>query len=263
VTRAREDEARRLDEADASLLDVVDHVLTKGVVLAGDLTMGVAGVDLIYARLSTLLCAADRVLPPPGAAGPAGRRRGPAVLDPTGSTPRLPPPGRLPAALPPAAAPSPGARPASPPRQGRRGRPAAGAVGRARGRSLARPRARPAGRGTRRRALVDEQVAELESFRAELERQARAPSARRWNADPQEVQRSVARLVLSVVEFLRQLMERQAIRRMQAGTLTPDETEAVGLALMRLEETLRDLASRFGLAPEELNLDLGPLGRLV
>jgi hypothetical protein len=77
------------------------------------------------------------------------------------------------------------------------------------------------------------------------------------------VQRSVARLVLTLVEFVRQLLERQAIRRLEGGTLTPEETEAVGVALMRLEETVRDLAARFGLEADELNLDLGPLGRLL
>jgi len=68
--------------------------------------------------------------------------------------------------------------------------------------------------------------------------------------------------VLALVEFLRKLFERQAIRRMQAGTLTPAQTEAIGLALMRLEATVRQLARRFGLRPDELNVDLGPLGRL-
>jgi hypothetical protein len=84
----------------------------------------------------------------------------------------------------------------------------------------------------------------------------------RWNVDPADAQRSVARLVLSLVEFLRKLMERQAIRRMEEGTLTPREIEDVGLALMRLERTVHQMARRFGLRPEELNLDLGPLGRL-
>jgi hypothetical protein len=98
-------------------------------------------------------------------------------------------------------------------------------------------------------------------LRAELERlTAKVPA--RWNADPEDVQRSVAQLVLSLVEFLRQLMERQAIRRMEGGSLTASEVEAMGLALMRLEETVQELAARFGLTPEELNLDLGPLGRL-
>ena len=77
------------------------------------------------------------------------------------------------------------------------------------------------------------------------------------------MQRSVARLVLTLVEFVRQLLERQAIRRLEGGTLTPDETEAVGVALMRLEETVRDIAGRFGLEPDDLNLELGPLGRLL
>jgi hypothetical protein len=104
------------------------------------------------------------------------------------------------------------------------------------------------------------EVRELESLRAELERLADTP---RWNANPEDVQRSVARLVLTLVEFVRQLLERQAIRRLEGGTLTPDETEAVGVALMRLEETVRDLAARFGLEPDDLNLDLGPLGRLL
>jgi hypothetical protein len=104
-------------------------------------------------------------------------------------------------------------------------------------------------------------VEEVEALRAELERQAAA--APRWNADPEEVQRSVARLVLALVEFLRRLLERQAIRRMEADTLTPEEVENLGVALMRLEETLHEMAARFGLAPEDLNLDLGPLGRLI
>jgi hypothetical protein len=65
--------------------------------------------------------------------------------------------------------------------------------------------------------------------------------------------------VLTIVEFLRKLMERQAVRRMEANTLTEAEIEAVGTALMRLEETVRDIGSRFGLAPEDLNLDLGPI----
>jgi hypothetical protein len=69
--------------------------------------------------------------------------------------------------------------------------------------------------------------------------------------------------VLTLVEFIRQLLERQAIRRMEAATLTAEETEAIGQALMRLEATVRELAERFGLAPEDLNLDLGPLRRLL
>jgi hypothetical protein len=106
-------------------------------------------------------------------------------------------------------------------------------------------------------------VQEIESLRAELDRLAASPSAPRWNADPEDVRRSVAKLVLTLVEFIRQILERQAIRRMEAGTLTEEETESVGLALMRLEETVRDLGTQFGLAPEDLKLDLGPVGKLI
>ena len=85
----------------------------------------------------------------------------------------------------------------------------------------------------------------------------------RWNADPDDVQRSVMKLVLTLVDFLRQVMERQAVRRMDAGTLSDDEIEKLGLALMRLEETIHDLARQAGLDPKDLNLDLGPLGKLT
>jgi hypothetical protein len=125
-----------------------------------------------------------------------------------------------------------------------------------------KPRApRKAKRATQSIARVE--VQELESIRAEIERLAQRSAPPRWNADPEDVRRSVAKLVLTLVEFIRQLLERQAIRRMDAGTLTPDETEAVGLALMQLEATVRDLGAQFGLAAEDLNLDLGPVGRLM
>jgi hypothetical protein len=81
----------------------------------------------------------------------------------------------------------------------------------------------------------------------------------RWNPDADDVQRSVVQLVLTIVEFLRKLMERQAIRRMQQKTLTKKEVEAVGQALMRLEETVVEIGQRFGLTADDLNLDLGPV----
>lgn len=81
-------------------------------------------------------------------------------------------------------------------------------------------------------------------------------------SDLSETNKSVMRLVLTLVEFVRTLLERQAIRRVDEGTLTPDETERLGRALMLLEDTVQDLASRHGIDPSTLNLDLGPLGRL-
>jgi hypothetical protein len=119
-----------------------------------------------------------------------------------------------------------------------------------------------AGRGSQPSPVARMEVEELEALRAEIDRLG-AAAPPRWNADPEDVRRSVGKLVLTLVEFIRQLLERQAIRRMEAGTLTPEETEAVGLALMRLEETVRDLAVGFGVDPDDLNLDLGPVGRLL
>jgi len=81
----------------------------------------------------------------------------------------------------------------------------------------------------------------------------------RWNPDANDVQRSVVKLVLTLVELIRKLMERQAIRRMDEKTLTAAETEAVGRALMEIEQTIRDIGVRFDLKPEDLNLDLAAL----
>ena len=115
----------------------------------------------------------------------------------------------------------------------------------------------------KRGGLTITEVAKLDDLRRELERVGRSSSPSRWNADPDDVQRSVAHLVLTLVEFIRRLLERQAIRRMEAGTLTDDQTEDVGRALMKLEETVLDLAAKFGILPDDLNLDLGPVGKLL
>jgi hypothetical protein len=111
--------------------------------------------------------------------------------------------------------------------------------------------------------LTVSELAKLDDLRRELERASGSSSPLRWNADPDDVQRSVAQLVLTLVEFIRKLLERQAIRRMEAGTLTDEQTEDIGRALMKLEETVVDIAARFGVLPEDLNLDLGPIGKLM
>jgi hypothetical protein len=103
-------------------------------------------------------------------------------------------------------------------------------------------------------------AAELRALRRQMDRRA---ASMRWNPDADDVQRSVAQLVLTLVEFLRKLMERQAIRRMEHRTLTRKEIEAVGAALMTLEETIQEIGARFGLTADDLNLDLGPLGKLM
>ncbi|MEU3727741.1 gas vesicle protein K [Streptomyces sp. NPDC031705] len=86
---------------------------------------------------------------------------------------------------------------------------------------------------------------------------------RRVELDPDTVERDLARLVLTVVELLRQLMERQALRRVEVGDLTEDQEERLGLTLMLLEDRMELLRTRFGLEPQDLNIDLGPLGKLL
>jgi hypothetical protein len=87
--------------------------------------------------------------------------------------------------------------------------------------------------------------------------------SRRINAEPEDVQRGLAQLVLTIVELLRQLMERQALHRVDAGGLTPDEIERLGRTLMLLEQRMEELKEEFGLNDRDLNLNLGPLGNLL
>ena len=82
-------------------------------------------------------------------------------------------------------------------------------------------------------------------------------------ADPDNVERGLAQLVLTVIELLRQLMERQALRRVEAGGLSDEQVERLGRTLMALEERMEELKETFGLDDDELNLDLGPLGTLL
>lgn len=85
----------------------------------------------------------------------------------------------------------------------------------------------------------------------------------RLDASADDIEAGLARLVLTLIEFLRQVLEHQAVRRMEGGSLTEQEIEDVGLALLRLQEKLDEIRQVFGLAPEDLNIDLGPLGRLI
>ena len=84
----------------------------------------------------------------------------------------------------------------------------------------------------------------------------------RINADPEHVEQGLARLVLTVIELLREILEHQAIRRMDGGTLNEQEVERLGLALLKLNHRMDELKEVFGLTDEDLNIDLGPLGRL-
>lgn len=89
------------------------------------------------------------------------------------------------------------------------------------------------------------------------------PFGGRFDADPDTIERGLVSLVLTIVELLRQLMERQALRRVDRGDLSDEQVERIGLTLMRLAERMAELREHFGLSVEDLNLDLGPLGPLL
>jgi hypothetical protein len=109
---------------------------------------------------------------------------------------------------------------------------------------------------SRRDAAVPDPADDLAGGRAR-----RLP--RRLETDADEVQRDLVKLVLTIIELVRQLMERQALRRVDAGDLSDEQVEELGLALMRLEEAMTELQERFDIDARDLNLDLGPLGPLL
>lgn len=182
-----------------TLLDLLDRILYKGVLAHGDLTLSVAGVDLVYLGLRALLTSADRAdefgLLPQRAPGDA-----PPIPD------ELPP-------------------------------------------IRVEPRVQPA------EAAVAEIAAGIAQEASSL--------PRRINADPENVEQGLAKLVLTVIELLRQLMERQAMHRVEAGTLSDAEIERLGVTFALLQQRMEELKVVFGLEGEELNLDLGPLGNLM
>ena len=98
-------------------------------------------------------------------------------------------------------------------------------------------------------------VEELEKIREKL--------PQRIEANPQNVEKGLAKLVLTLIELIRQLLEKQAIRRMEAGSLNDDQIENLGTTLMKLEDKMKELQAVFGLNDEDLNINLGPLGDLL
>jgi len=107
---------------------------------------------------------------------------------------------------------------------------------------------------------------EVEAAVSELRRQLQGmtqQAVERIDCSSETIEQGLAKLVLGLIELLRQLLERQAIRRMEGGTLSDAQVEEMGLALMKLEEKIKELAQQFNLQPEDLNLSLGPLGNLL
>lgn len=208
-------------DGESSLVDLIDSLLNQGLMVDGDLVLGLAGVDLVYLRLSTLLAAADRVLPH------ARRPSTPGVGKRQASGSPSPEPSRSSTTLPPPLA-SEAARTSAAPRD----------------------------------HVHDLEQEELEAVSEDLAHRADTDRPGHFDPDPEEVRRSVLKLVLTLVELIRDVLERQALRRMDAETLTEDEVERLGRALMELEETVHELAAQFDIDPDELQLDLGPLGTL-
>jgi hypothetical protein len=108
----------------------------------------------------------------------------------------------------------------------------------------------------------EERLLDPDALNNELERLEPGLS-RRINSDPENLEKGLAQLVLTIVELLRQLMERQAIRRIEGGTLSDDEVERLGQTFLALAERMEELKEVFGLTQEDLNLNLGPLGNLI
>jgi hypothetical protein len=104
-------------------------------------------------------------------------------------------------------------------------------------------------------AAVDDVKRQLDSHVSE--------PAQRIDCSSENIEQGLAKLVLGLIELLRRLLERQAIRRMEGGSLTDQQVEEMGQALMKLERKVHEMAGQFGLKPEELNLELGPLGNLL
>jgi hypothetical protein len=113
--------------------------------------------------------------------------------------------------------------------------------------------------------MSDDRPADVSSGAAAFERELREIARalpERIDADPERVEQGLAQLVLTLIEVLRKVLEHQAVRRMDGGSLSDEEVERLGLALLRLGERMDELKRQFGLDDKDLEIDLGPLGRL-
>ena len=211
------------EDEELSLLETLNHVLDKGVVVAGDITISVANIDLIFVNLNALLGSVETVNEV------LSRRRDPGAPAPA---PRLPTVGA-----------DASEKKVDTRREG--------------GLLLSEQSPLPP-------EPIESEVSDARAGAAveQLRRETgRLPE--RINIDPRSVEQGLAKLVLTLIELIRRLLEKQAVRRMEGGGLSAAQVEELGLALMKLEEKMRELKSQFGLEDEDLNLDLGPIGRLI
>lgn len=119
------------------------------------------------------------------------------------------------------------------------------------------------GKMTELRKVSPEEIAAAVSELNKELKSAGEAGLERIDCSPENIEQGLARLVLSLVELLRRLLERQAIRRMEGGSLQDEKIEEMGQALMKLEAKVAEIAAAFGLRVEDLNLELGPLGNLL
>lgn len=211
-----------------SLVDAVDTLLNKGVVLSGDVVLSVAGVDLVYVGLNLLVASVESLRE-------AGSAPSPIHLSERGG-------GRIDAGT----SSLPDAK-----------------TGRDNGEMTFDE---GAGLSASDLALYpdrqrrDATPSPPESATAIIDH---APPAGQIDVAGERPEQGLARLVLTLIELLRQILERQALRRAEGGGLTDDEVERMGVALMELEAKMRELRDSFGLTQDDLSIDLGPLGRLL
>lgn len=223
----------------ATLLDLLDRLLGKGVVAYGDVILAIADLDLVYLNLRAVLSAIGTLekyekvrVPAGGGSLPAGWQAGASGGGSSASNEQSELSSHGGASAP-----------------------------------LDTPRIKATfddslEKTSRLQKMAEELGSEL-SKAGPTDSKTHPPGARRLELDPQKVEQGLAKLVLTLINLLRKLMERQAIRRMEQGTLTEAQMERSGQAFKRLDQKMEELKKQFGLADEDLNLDLGPLGELM
>lgn len=221
-----------------TLADIVNRLLDRGVIVGGDIALSIAGVELAYIGLRGLLTSASTartlgVVPPRGDEPPALPAVGVA-----------PPPGGAPASVPPV---QPTAEAGTNIAHGL----GVGTTGDVRSRE----------QGLDSEAVVEQNG--LDGAMSALAHEVSRHLPRQVDISPDGVQRDLGRLVLTLVELIRRIVEHQAIRRMDDGDLDDERVERMGLALERLQATMHELRLVFGLTEEDLDIDLGPLGPLA
>lgn len=214
-------------QRDTSLLEVLDRVLNKGVVLSGDVMLSVAEVDLVYLELRALLCSADTAnrikqtspFPKRTQAAPAAMQTEEATVN---GKPLL----QLEHAT-----------------------------------KTQAEVATQTDAGVRKRQ--DENAVNVEDTVEKKLEEISGVLPQRINVASSDSDKGLAQLVLTVVELLRRLMEKQAMRRVESGTLSDAEIENMGETFERLETRMKDMLRTFGLEEKDLNINLGPLGDLM